>query len=76
MRDGPCGTPFVGAFSCYIRSTHAEKGMDCLEEFKSFQDCLKKNPDHVEKIMDDAHEIAGTADDDADSSGKEEQTKN
>jgi hypothetical protein len=32
--------------------------MDCLEEFKSFQECLKKNPDHVEKIMDDAHEIA------------------
>jgi hypothetical protein len=58
LRDGPCGTTFVGAFSCYIRSSHEEKGMDCLEEFKSFQECLHKNPDHVEKIMDDAHEIA------------------
>lgn len=32
--------------------------MDCLEEFKFFHECLKKNPDHVEKIMDDAHEVA------------------
>jgi hypothetical protein len=31
--------------------------MDCIEEFKSFHLCLKKNPDHVERIMDDAHEV-------------------
>jgi hypothetical protein len=32
--------------------------MDCLEEFKSFQACLNKNPEHVEKIMEEAHEVA------------------
>ena len=32
--------------------------MDCLDEFKVFQECLKKNPEHVEKIMNDAEEAA------------------
>lgn len=56
LREGPCGPTFVDAFSCYIRSSHEEKGMDCLDQFKVFQECLKKNPDHVEKIMSDAEE--------------------
>lgn len=30
--------------------------MDCLDDFKRFQECLKKHPDHVEKIMSDAEE--------------------
>jgi hypothetical protein len=28
--------------------------MDCLDQFKLFQECLKQHPDHVEKIMQDA----------------------
>lgn len=54
LKDGPCGQTFVGAFSCYIKSTHEEKGMDCLDQFKEFQECLKQHPEHVEKIMQDA----------------------
>ena len=34
--------------------------MDCLEEFKSFQECLKKNPDHVEKIMEEGHKASNS----------------
>jgi len=54
LKDGPCGQTFVGAFTCYIKSTHEEKGMDCLDQFKLFQECLKQHPDHVEKIMQEA----------------------
>lgn len=32
--------------------------MDCLEQFKEFQECLKRHPDHVDKIMQDAEEDA------------------
>jgi intermembrane space import and assembly protein 40 len=58
LKEGPCGQTFVTAFSCYIRSSHPEKGMDCLDQFKGFQECLKQHPDHVDKIMQDAEEEA------------------
>lgn len=59
LRNGPCSETFVAAFSCYIRSMPIdglEKGMDCLDQFKDFQECLKKNPEYVEKIMSEAEE--------------------
>ena len=59
LREGPCGPTFVDAFSCYIRSDHEEKGMDCLDDFKVFQECLKRHPGHVEAIMADAEGSAG-----------------
>jgi len=37
--------------------------MDCIEEFKKFHECLNQNPDHVERIMDDGHEIASEEED-------------
>ena len=30
--------------------------MDCLDGFKAFQECLKKNPSHLEKIMQGAED--------------------
>ena len=39
--------------------------MDCIPQFQDFQECLKKNPEHVAAIMDDA-EDAGEAAEDAD----------
>ncbi|KDD77088.1 hypothetical protein H632_c22p1 [Helicosporidium sp. ATCC 50920] len=46
--------PCVAAFRCYVKSTHEEKGMDCIDQFKAFQACLSEHPDHVEKLMKDA----------------------
>lgn len=54
LREGPCGTSFSGAFRCFIKSEHPDKGMDCIPQFKAFQECLQKHPEHVEGIMDDA----------------------
>ena len=75
LREGPCGSTFVEAFSCYIRSEPTdglEKGMDCLDQFRNFQECLKRNPDHVEKIMSDAEEIVADEDNsDGDNTGLE-----
>lgn len=51
LRDGPCGQPFVSAFTCFIKSQHEEKGMDCIYHFKSFQECLNQHPDHLETIL-------------------------
>lgn len=59
LKEGPCGSTFVEAFSCFIRSEHPDRGMDCIPQFQSFQECLKRHPDHVEKIMNDAEEDAG-----------------
>lgn len=56
LRDGPCGETFKGAFRCYVKSSHEEKGMDCIEQFQLFQGCLSKHPEHVEAILDDAEE--------------------
>lgn len=51
LKEGACGPTFVHAFGCFIRSEHEDKGMDCLEQFKAFQVCLQKNPEHLAKIM-------------------------
>lgn len=51
LKEGPCGPVFVHAFGCFIRSEHEDKGMDCLDQFKDFQLCLQKHPEHVAKIM-------------------------
>lgn len=51
LKEGPCGPTFVHAFTCFMRSDHEDKGMDCLDQFKDFQVCLQKNPEHLAKIM-------------------------
>lgn len=45
LKEGPCGSTFVDALSCFIRSQEEgdNKGMDCLPAFKDFQLCLSKH---------------------------------
>jgi intermembrane space import and assembly protein 40 len=69
LKDGPCGSNFVEAFSCFIRSDHEEKGMDCLPQFAAFQECLRGNPEHVDKIMQDADDALDAEETDAAESG-------
>ena len=45
MADGPCGEEFKGAFSCFHYSDAEPKGVDCLESFKTMQECFLKHPE-------------------------------
>ncbi|CAN6249450.1 unnamed protein product, partial [Urochloa humidicola] len=49
LKTGPCGGPFVDAFSCFLRSTEEEKGSDCVNPFIALQDCIKANPEAFSK---------------------------
>uniref|UniRef100_A0ACD5V3B4 Uncharacterized protein n=1 Tax=Avena sativa TaxID=4498 RepID=A0ACD5V3B4_AVESA len=44
LKSGPCGSGFVDAFSCFLRSTEVEKGSDCVQPFIALQNCIKENP--------------------------------
>jgi intermembrane space import and assembly protein 40 len=45
MAHGPCGEQFKAAFSCFVFSEAEPKGVDCVELFKSMQDCFREHPD-------------------------------
>jgi len=56
MADGPCGEPFKDAFSCFHYSEVEPKGVDCLEQFKSMQDCFLSYPEIYGSLDDDIKE--------------------
>lgn len=45
MASGPCGQQFKEAFSCFHYSTEEIKGSDCVENFRSMQECMQKYPE-------------------------------
>lgn len=45
MAHGPCGPQFREAFSCFVYSEDEPKGINCVEKFKSMQDCFREHPD-------------------------------
>lgn len=45
MAHGPCGEEFRVAFSCFVYSKAEEKGIDCLTEFQTMQNCMEQHPD-------------------------------
>lgn len=54
MADGPCGEEFKQAFSCFIYSEDEPKGINCVDKFKSMQDCFRKHPEvYAEEIEQD-----------------------
>jgi len=53
MAHGPCGMEFRAAFSCFVYSEAEPKGMECVEKFKTMQDCFREHPDvYGEEIND------------------------
>jgi intermembrane space import and assembly protein 40 len=44
LRDGPCGSMFVAAFKCFIKSTDEEKGSECKLPYQALQECMVKHP--------------------------------
>lgn len=54
MADGPCGEEFKNAFSCFVYSKEEPKGIECIEKFKSMQDCFRKYPEvYSEELRDE-----------------------
>ncbi|OLL22130.1 Mitochondrial intermembrane space import and assembly protein 40 [Neolecta irregularis DAH-3] len=53
MAHGPCGEEFKEAFSCFVYSKTEPKGSECIEKFKSMQDCFKEHPDIYSDQFDD-----------------------
>lgn len=45
MKNGPCGTLFLTAFECFLRSEAEPKGSDCVPSFAEMHDCLKEHPE-------------------------------
>lgn len=45
MANGPCGEQFKAAFSCFVYSKEEPKGVDCIEHFKTMQNCFREHPD-------------------------------
>mmetsp|Transcript_9192 Transcript_9192/g.17142 ORF Transcript_9192/g.17142 Transcript_9192/m.17142 type:complete len:93 (-) Transcript_9192:1411-1689(-) len=53
LKEGPCGAPFVEAFSCFIRSQQpAFEKTDCSVGFAQLKDCMIKFPDQFQDIAD------------------------
>ncbi|QIX01127.1 hypothetical protein AMS68_006644 [Peltaster fructicola] len=53
MADGPCGEQFKAAFSCFVFSKEEPKGIDCIEHFKTMQNCFREHPDIYGSELDD-----------------------
>lgn len=45
MASGPCGTQFKEAFSCFHYSQEEVKGSECIDQFRSMQECMQKFPE-------------------------------
>lgn len=53
MAHGPCGEQFRAAFSCFVFSKEEPKGVDCIEHFKTMQNCFREHPDIYGAELDD-----------------------
>eukprot|EP01135_Chromosphaera_perkinsii_P011273 Nk52_evm54s2367 gene=Nk52_evmTU54s2367 len=56
MVDGPCGMDFREAFSCFVHSESEPKGVDCIESFKTMQECMGRNSDYYGRRDEDEDE--------------------
>uniref|UniRef100_A0A3P9PWG9 Coiled-coil-helix-coiled-coil-helix domain containing 4a n=3 Tax=Poecilia TaxID=8080 RepID=A0A3P9PWG9_POERE len=45
MASGPCGSQFKEAFSCFHYSQEEVKGSECIEQFRTMQECMQRYPD-------------------------------
>lgn len=45
MASGACGEQFKTAFTCFHFSQEEVKGLDCLEQFSSMQECFRHHPE-------------------------------
>lgn len=53
MKDGPCGTHFLTAYECFLRSESDPKGSNCVTHFLSMHTCMNEHPDFYDLDDDD-----------------------
>ncbi|CAK4032654.1 Hypothetical predicted protein [Lecanosticta acicola] len=53
MAHGPCGEQFRAAFSCFVYSKEEPKGVECIEHFKTMQNCFREHPEIYGSEMDE-----------------------
>ncbi|CAL5056944.1 unnamed protein product [Urochloa decumbens] len=54
LKRGPCGSQFIDAFSCYLKSTKEEKGSDCVDPFVALQNCIRENKEaFIKEILEE-----------------------
>ncbi|CAN6279315.1 unnamed protein product [Urochloa humidicola] len=54
LKRGPCGSQFIDAFSCYLKSTKEEKGSDCVDPFIALQNCIRENKEaFIKEILEE-----------------------
>ena len=57
MAHGPCGAEFRDAFSCFVYSNEDPKGINCIDRFKTMQDCFRAHPDvYGDELVDGGEE--------------------
>jgi mitochondrial intermembrane space import and assembly protein 40 len=61
MAHGPCGEQFRAAFSCFVFSKEEPKGVDCIEHFKTMQNCFRDHPDVYGSELEEEEVEAGIA---------------
>ena len=45
LRASTCGAGFTEAFTCFLRSSHPEKGSDCYPLFDKLRQCMMAHSD-------------------------------
>lgn len=45
LKSGPCGSSFVSAFTCFLKSQSEDKGVECIGPFQDMQHCMMKHPE-------------------------------
>ena len=53
MAHGPCGEQFRAAFSCFVYSKEEPKGVECIDHFKTMQNCFREHPEIYGAELDD-----------------------
>ncbi|TRM69925.1 hypothetical protein BD626DRAFT_563628 [Schizophyllum amplum] len=57
MAQGPCGEQFKAAFSCFVYSEDEPKGINCVDAFRTMQECFREHPEvYADEIGDDDEE--------------------
>jgi len=59
MASGPCGVEFREAFSCFHYSEADPKGSDCIDSFRTMQECMVEYPELYPVGEDKGREVEG-----------------
>uniref|UniRef100_A0A1A8NI10 Coiled-coil-helix-coiled-coil-helix domain containing 4 n=3 Tax=Nothobranchius TaxID=28779 RepID=A0A1A8NI10_9TELE len=68
MASGPCGIEFKDAFSCFHYSKEEVKGSECIDHFRSMQECMQKYPDLYPQEEENASQTESSSVPDSDNS--------